>query len=233
MATLLQGVNEVLKRVSIIAGDVGELASLVDSPRQVFIDTAVQAWNEVIDRLYSQTGQPLPKVLKETTITLADGVRNYALPADLTRVYFPLIDETNGFTIEEYPGGYLGLVADQPIPSQRVGRPLHAVVRPTDMNLYMDATPTSEEAGSVYTLRYDGDVSLSSASDTFPFSDAVFRALVPAVAEIWRRNRNKAFSESILVQSLGTASQFLSAQPQRSSWIAFGGRGRGFDPFEH
>ena len=49
--TLLDGVNEVLKRVSLIQGDNAILTDLTDSSRQVYIDVAVQVWNESVDEI--------------------------------------------------------------------------------------------------------------------------------------------------------------------------------------
>ena len=40
--TLLNGVNDLLKRVKVIAGDTGTLSTLTDSAKQAYIDTAIQ-----------------------------------------------------------------------------------------------------------------------------------------------------------------------------------------------
>src|SRR5690242_2414132 len=93
--TLLNSVNEILKRVSVIAGDSGALTSLTDSARQVDIDTAVQVVNEGIDELYSTTGESLPNQRASSTITLATGTRNYSLQSGLVRLHWPLIDRTH------------------------------------------------------------------------------------------------------------------------------------------
>jgi len=77
MATLLQGVNEVLKKVSVIQGDTGALTTLSDSAKQVFIDPAVQSWNEAVDQLYSISNKPKPKELVKASITLATGDRDW------------------------------------------------------------------------------------------------------------------------------------------------------------
>ena len=63
--TLLNGVNEVLKKVGILEGDTGLLTTLTDSPRQIFIDTAVQSLNEVNDEVYSVLDKPKPDQLAE------------------------------------------------------------------------------------------------------------------------------------------------------------------------
>ena len=111
--TLLNGCNEVLKRASLIQGDSGVLTTLTDSGRQIFIDTAVQVWNEAIEDLYETVGQTKPNALAEDTITLATGTRNYTLNTALNELYYPFIDETNGNFIVEYPGGYLEMVSNQ------------------------------------------------------------------------------------------------------------------------
>lgn len=58
--TLLNCVNEIFKRTSLIAGDAGALTSLTDAARQPAIDQAVQVVNEGILYLYNQSEVPLP-----------------------------------------------------------------------------------------------------------------------------------------------------------------------------
>lgn len=215
--TLLNGVNEVLKRVQVIDAD-GELSTLTDSARQVFIDTAVQVWNELVEELYTSDLLAKPNELAEDTITLSTNDRDYALASDLLQLRWPLLDETNGRYITEYPGGYEALVRDQPFPSNETGLPLHGAIRPTDGQLYLDKLPTSNENGLVYKYRYDKDVSLSSASDTFPFSDAVFRALVPAAAEVWKLEQKSSFNAGLFKTSMGRASRLLLKGVPGGSW---------------
>ena len=69
--TLLNGTNEVLKKLQLIQGDSGLLTTLTDSARQTFIDKTVQGWNELIDELFSIANVPLPEATAENTITLA------------------------------------------------------------------------------------------------------------------------------------------------------------------
>ena len=94
MATLLDGVNAVLKRVTLVNSDNAILTDLTDSSRQSYIDTAVQVWNEAVDELYAITSQAKPNELVETTITLVDQDRDYVLPADLVQIHWPLVDES-------------------------------------------------------------------------------------------------------------------------------------------
>ena len=219
MATLLNCVNEVLKRVQVIQGDSGLLTSLTDPGRQVFIDLAVQVWNELIEDLYSQSNIPMPNELAENTITLVTSDRDYALQTDLVQLHFPLIDETNGQYITEYPGGYMQMVEDQNFPSNYTGLANYAAIRPTDGELYLDRIPTANENGLVYKYRYDKDVSMSLAADTVPFTDAVFRALVPAAAEMWKIEQHNKFSQEIYEKAFGKASTLLTQVEIRDSWL--------------
>lgn len=217
--TLLEGVNDVLKRVRIIRGQVGELSTLTDSGRQGWIDLATQAWNESVEQLYETAEVPLPSELGEATITLATGDRDYALASGLNVLRFPLLDETNGQVIREYPGGYITLVNEQIFPASYTGLPYFGAIRPTDGELYLDRIPTADENGNVYKYRYDKDVSLALAADTFPFSDAVYRAMVPVVAEVWKREERKEFDDDMYRQNMGRASRLLRQQPMRTSWL--------------
>lgn len=219
--TLLQATNEILKKVKVIAGDAGELTTLTDSGRQVYIDNVIQALNETIDQLYSVSNKPQPNELGEATINLVANDRDYTLKANLIQLRWPLVDETNGRVIEEYPGGYIELVNSQLIPSNHTGIPYYGAIRPTDGKLYLDSLPTSDETGLVYKYRFDKDTGMNSASDTVPFNDAVFRAMVPAVAEIWKRNQQQSFDPEMYQMSLGRASRLLTNVQGKNSWVSF------------
>lgn len=230
--TLLNGVNDLLKRVQIIAGDSGELASLTDSARQHWIDLAVQCWNEAVEQLYSLTHIPQPQELGESTIVLASGDRDYALAADLVQLHFPLIDETNGAYILEQPGGYLGLVSSQLFPANYTGLATYGAIRPTDGQLYLDRIPTASEVGKTYKYRYDKDVSLSLAADTFPFTDAVYRALLPVATELWKlQKENKSF-DGLSRKSFARAARYLTMTQPRPTWTPEIYQGQSTDPFE-
>ena len=216
--TLLNGVNEVMKRVAWIEGDSAELTSLTDSARQHVIDVIVQMWNEALDLLYDQSNVARPNELAENTITLATDDRDYALQSDLVQLRFPLLDETNGFYIFEYPGGYQPLVDSQQIPANFTGLPQLAAIRPSDGELYVDRIPTSAENGRVYKYRYDKDLELTTASSTMPFSDAVFRAMVPAVVQLYRRDSRNDFDAAIFQDQMGQAARFLSQKQLKTQW---------------
>lgn len=217
--SLLNGVNEVLKKARLIQGDSGELTSLTDSARQVWIDNIVQSWNETVEELYSVSSLPMPQELAEATITLVTDDRDYALASDLNILYWPLLDETNGQYIHEAKGGYLDLVARQPVPSDYTGLPIYGTIRPTDGELYFDRIPSSTENGLVYKYRYDKDISVSVAADTFPFKDNIFRALVPAVTEIFNITFRREFNDALYSTSMGRAARLLSQNPIKTSYF--------------
>lgn len=216
--TLLNGVNEVLKRVKIIK-EGALLSALTDSARQPAIDLAVQAWNEAVDDLYLKSNVPLPRVMDSGTITLAENQREYTLKSNVVRLYFPFHDETNGDYIGEYEGGIMRMRVEQPQPANFTGQPHFLAIDPeNDNRIRLDRIPTSAEAGRVYQYWYDRDVSLSVATDQFPFSNTVFRAMVPVVAQLWERDRRSEFDEDQYRANLGNAARALFRQPPRSSW---------------
>ena len=219
--SLLNGVNEVLKKVDILEGDTGLLTSLTDSARQVFIDSAVQALNEVVDELYSISSKPKPQQLAENTITLVTADQDYALQSDLVTLLteFGLVDSTNNHVIyiDDDEDAYRQLILGD-LDQDDTGLPSVAAIRPTDSQLWMDRAPTSVENGRIYKYRYNKELELVLAADTFPFGNAVFRAVVPAAAEIWQRLRHKEFDDAMFAASMGRAARLITQVPVRDSW---------------
>jgi len=206
---LLDCVNEVLTRTGIIAGDAGDLTSLTDSPRQRAVDIAVQVINEGIDELYSSAGESHPQEQAESTITLVTGDRDYTLATDLVQLRYPLIDKTNNQYIFEYPGGYNQLLIDDPEQDDD-GQPHFATISPVDSTLYLDRIPRSEENGKIYTYQYDKDLELTLSTDTVPFGNAVFRAMIPAWAQLWKLEVRKEFDKDLFDVNIGRAARFLN-----------------------
>ncbi|MDH3639021.1 MAG: hypothetical protein OES09_11255 [Gammaproteobacteria bacterium] len=215
--TLLNSVNEILKRTGIITGDASALTSLTDSPRQRAVDVSVQVVNEGIEEVYSAGNASLPSEQAESTITLAASDRDYTLATDLVQLRFPLIDKTNNQFITQYPGGYNQILVDDP-EQDDTGLPHFAAIRPTDGLLYLDRAPTSVEAGRIYTYQYDKDISLSVATDTVPFSDAAFRAMVPAWVQLWKREMRNEFDGELFEASIGRAARLLPQTQPRDSY---------------
>lgn len=215
--TLLNAVNDILKRTGRIAGDSGELDSLTDSARQKWIDNAVQVVNEGIEELYSSSGVPLPNEQAEGTITLAANTRAYTLASDLVQLRWPFIDKTNNQYLTEYPGGYDAMLVNDP-EQDDTGLPHWGAIRPTDGKLHLDRDPTSVEAGRVYTYQYDKDISLSLAADTFPFSDAVYRGMLPAWVQLWERDNNNEFDNALFRASIGRAARLITQLQPREHY---------------
>jgi len=216
MATLLNGVNEALKRLQIINSD---LSTLTSGGKQIPINIAIQVWNELVDELYSLSSEPFPEELASSSITLTASDRDYSLASDLNQLRYPLIDQTNGDYITEYPGGYLQMVVDQTIPSDYTGLPQNASIRETDGELYLDRIPTSTESGKVFTYWYDKDLELTLLTDTFPFKDVVFRALVPAATELIKSQMQNKFSRTAFDKSISRAAKYLTQKQERESWL--------------
>ena len=210
--TLLQATNEVGKRVGFVRGSSGEFTSLTDSARQGFLDRAGQVIREGIDELYTLADRPYPSQVTEATITLVTSDRDYALASDLNTLHWPFLDETNGRYIQEYPGGYLRLVNSQLQPGNFTGIPELGAIRPTDGQVYLDRLPTASENGLIYKYRYDKDFSIDAATDTVPFEDAVFNAMIPVWAILFMNQddgtfrRNLARAAKLMTRETGTRS---------------------------
>ena len=215
--TLLQAINDLFKRASLIAGDANALTSLTDSARQVDIDQCVQVINEGIDELYSSHSIPRPNQTASATITLATNTRAYALNSGLVRLHWPLIDKTNSQFIREYGPGYDALLSLDP-EQDDTGLPMWGVIRPTDGYLFLERAPTSADNGKVYTYQYDKDTVLSLLTDTVPFNDEIYRAMVPAWMQLWKRERRGEFDQALFKGNLGRAARLLPMMAPRTSY---------------
>lgn len=214
--TLLNSVNEVFKRMSVIAGDASALTTLTDSARQHPIDVAVQVINEGIDELYSAISRPIPKEQAESTITLVTSTRSYSLASDLIQLRFPMIDKTNNQYLVEFPGGYNRLLLQDPEQND-TGLPQCGAISPVNGNLHLDRAPTSAENGRVYTYQYDKNLALSAAADTVPFNDAAFRAMVPVWVQLYKREMRNEYDEVLFKKNIGRAAAFaVEVQPRDS-----------------
>lgn len=218
--TLLNAVNEVLKKVGMIHGDSEALTTLSRSAIQRSIDIAIQVINEGIDDLYTTSGVPLPNMQDESTITLVTGTRSYALASTLVRLQDePMVDQTNNQYLEPYPGGYNQMLIDDP-ERDDTGLPQYYAIKATNGQIYLDRAPTSVENGRIYTYQFDKDLVLTVLGDTVPFKDIVFRAMVPVWALLWQRERRgaKAFDPALYKKRMGTASGLLRQVTPRTSY---------------
>lgn len=227
--TLLDGTNDVLSRAGIVALD-SPLPDLSDAGKQTFIDLTVQVWNEVVDDVCNLMGVPHVGETGSSTITLVTDTREYTLPTDLVQIRWPLVDQTNGHYIFPYPGpnqmglgregsgDYEQMRIDQHIPDDWMGLPYSAAINPTTGALRMDRTPTSAENGNAYNLLYDKDLVMSAATDAFPFSDSVYRALVPVATELFERRKRNDFDMQEARHSMARAVAFANKSNRRPYW---------------
>lgn len=214
--TLLESVNAVLKRTGVITSEGGEFSTLADAALQREIDIAVQVINEGIDELYTATACAKPSGQGESTITLA-ATREYTLATDIVRLRYPFIDKTNHQYIRPHPGGYNQMLLDDPEQAD-TGLPQFGAIRPTDGKFWLSRTPESGDVGNVYTYQYDKDLVLETVADEVPFTDAVWRAMTPVWAELWRRERQNEFDGDLFGRQLGRAGSLLSQNIPRTHY---------------
>lgn len=215
--TLLNGVNEVLKRVNEVAGDAAALTTLTDSARQHVIDLVVQVINEGLVAVYMATGKPLPKGQAENTLTLATGTREYTLATDLVRLRFPMIDKTNTQYIERFPGDYNDMLRLDP-EQDNTGLPHYGAISPVNAKLHLDLAPTSVENGKIYTYQYDKDLVLSAAADAMPMTDQAFRSMVPCWVQLYKREKRNEFDTELYKRAIGEAARLIIMAEPRTSY---------------
>lgn len=225
--TLLDACNEVLKRVRIVdTSNTSVLTSLTSSSIQHNIDIAVQVINEGIDELYSAIGVSMPGQSAESTITLATGLREYSLAADLITLKWPMVDRTNTQYLFEWSASYEELLAVDPQQNQ-TGLPIWAMVSPINSKLRVDRACDTGSNGRIYTYEYEKNTALVNAADAIPFNDACFRAMVPAWVQLYKREERNEFDQSLFHQAIGRASRDLREEKPRDNYsargMAFGG----------
>lgn len=234
--TFLQVVNASLKRVRVIQGDAGELATstvtstatglvatgaFTDSGRQTQIDLMLQMWQEAEHEVYSLG--LFAQEAATATMTLVTAQREYDVPSDFERMAGETWDSrtirgaTTGFRLREYPGGYAQMLTDQAFATQWTGDPQAWALSPVGNKLRLDREPTSDQNGHTYNYLYEKRLSLTStmATETLPFSDTVADALVPVVAEGWNRVYKKEFDINLFRGSIRRAVEHLT-QNQRN-----------------
>lgn len=222
--SFLQVVNKVLRETREIAGDQSELTSFNDSARQARINVARQSWIKAIQELFDLDGTPVPEESKTATITLVEGTalndwgRVYTLPTDLIIVRFPLINESNGYTIKEYCGGFEAMRKEQLQPRNYKGRPEFGCIDPEGGQLRVDVDPDSSAAGLEYVLYYDRYIKPFHEFDTLPFDDNVADAMVDVVAQLYNRKMKQTFDIGAYNESFARAARQLSREQVRDRW---------------
>ena len=225
--TFLQAVNASLKRVGVVQGDAGELATstvtstatgliatgaFTDSGRQVQIDLMIQVWNEAQHILYDY--DLLSPEAASATLTLVEGTREYDMPDDFERFAGKNKSErvwraaTTVWWLTEYPGGYAAMLRDQNIATDWIGQPKHYALSPsTRGRIRIDRDPDSTVAGRTYNALYEKRLALTStmATDALIFSDTTADAMVPVCAEAWSGIRKNEFNIQVFQSNLARA----------------------------
>ncbi len=214
---LLDCVNEILKRVNIIAGNAGLLTTLTNSALQHNIDVAIQVVNEGIDELYTTVKSPLPTQLKESSLTLVTGTREYALPTDFVSMQWPLVDRTNNQFLFEWRDDYNSFLLLDPQQTY-TGLSNWAMISPITGSLRLDKAPDSTVNGHIYFYEYEKNLELINSTDTVPFNNEVFRAMVPAWAMLYSRDMREKFDQSLYHLSMGRAARALTETPARDNY---------------
>jgi hypothetical protein len=161
----------------------------------------------------------LPFDTAEGTITMVTDTREYAVAADFERMAEDrMMQRTDGYFLDPYPGGYKAMWRQQFIPTSYTGRATYWAFNPTDETIRLDRIPTSEENGDVYTYLYEKTLYYSLAADVFPFSDTVARNLVPCVKQIWQRQTRDMFDANAFAVAMSQAVQMLANVETRSSY---------------
>lgn len=220
MATLLDGVNKVLRRVGEITSVSPDLTSLTDSARQRQIDLAVQLWQDVME--YVQGWADLPGDIGEGSITLVTGTREYAVASD----FQGFVGDDKGvawlintdYRLSPYPGGYKQMYADQIDPSLYTGQAGSWALNPVTQQIRLDRTPTVNENGDVLTYLYDKVITLSAATDNFPIPDAAVNVLSLTVAEVYKLSQKERLTGDVWRIGVAEALRISSRKPKDSSY---------------
>jgi hypothetical protein len=221
--TLLDAVNETLKRVRVIdTANTGLLASLTSSSVQHNIDVAVQVINEGIDELYTAIGKSMPGQSAESTIVTSTGAREYTLAANLVTIKWPMIDRVNTQYLWQWEDTYEDLLGLDPQQNQ-TGLPIWGMISPITSKLRVDRACDTASNGHTYFYEYEVNTALVNAADAIPFNDACFRSMVPAWVQLYKREERNEFDQPLFQQAIGRASRFLSEEKPRDNYSSRSG----------
>ena len=218
--TLLDMVNNTMRRAGLIDSVDEVLADLTEDALQVDIDMMIDAINDVIREMHS-IADLLPWQTSIGTITLADGTKEYAGPTNFMAMSSSRLQRLDeGMFISPYKGGYEQMFHDQTDPSQYTGQPTEWALNPVTDTIRLNATPGASEAGHVYSFLYSAEIYMSTAAQEFPFNDAVTHALQPAIVEAYRQmsDGDEEYSPITKVRSLSQAIKRLTHAPDRERY---------------
>ena len=218
--TLLDAVNNTMRRATLIDSVDEVLTDLTEDALQIDIDMTIDAINDVIREVYSVCDL-LPWQTSTGTITLVDGQKEYAGPANfmaMSSTRLQRLDE--GMFIDPYKGGYGQMFHDQTDPGQYLGQPTEWAINPVTDAIRLNTTPTASEVGHVYSFLYSGEIYMSTAAQEFPFNDSVTHALQPAFVEAYRQmsDGDKEYSPVTKVRSISQAVKRLTHTPDSDNY---------------
>ena len=131
-----------------------------------------------------------------------------------------MINESDGSVLIHYPGGWDQMRWDQLQPSQHVGKPVNWAMNKVTGKFELDTAPTATNNGDVYKYIYNKRTDLSGTTDTFPILDEAVDTLIPAVVQLWSRDRKKEFDQAQFAASMSRATKMIRQRPMRSHYGA-------------
>jgi hypothetical protein len=96
------------------------------------------------------------------------------------------------------------------IPACHIG-----AIRPTDGKLHLDRCADQRRKRQDLHYQYDKDLTLTSQPAAVPFNDTVFRAMVPAWVQLWKREKRNEFDGDLFKKSMGSAARASDAKQPR------------------
>lgn len=164
----LGAVTRIMRIEGILRGDTDAPTTFSDLQHGATINLAQIAIQDELNELTSDTLIPYEKKTTGSVVTVA-GTRSYALAADFIRFYGKamLYDSVANFEMFEFPGGEDRL---------KVEVYNYKTQQSTPIYFYFEATTTKKisfypvpQGVVTYAYDYEGDVSVTNATDTLPF----------------------------------------------------------------
>lgn len=170
----LAAVNRIMRIEGILRGDTDPITTFSDLQHGATIQIATVSIQDELNELTSDSLIPFEK--KNTgSITTVSGTRSYALPSDFIRFYGKAMvyESTSNNEFFEYPGGEDKL---------KIAVPSYKTLQSVPFYFYFGgATETTSskqisfypvpQSALTYTFDYEGDVSVTNATDTLPFQN--------------------------------------------------------------
>lgn len=169
--TFLDCVNRIIQLNGLIRGDTDLLVSFADTNHAATSSIAQIAVQNEITELSSRGQLPYQHVIS-STITLATGVRTYALPANFVQLWGDppfFYDATQNVQIFQYPGGEDQLRNEILTYRTDSGQPYYfyfELATTQEVSFYL--VPDSSVNGRVYSYDYSASVNVSNSTDPIP-----------------------------------------------------------------